>query len=385
VRSHRVCDDKTMKKYPRTWIWASVGFSIVVISIVLYTTFDENTLVYLRQLDPWFLLLAVLLRIGSLTFWSWRIQVMAHSLGYRVPFSSCWNLVLANLLAGAITPGQAGGEPVRVHELYREKVKVGDATAIVIMERVLDGVVLTIMGLLSVILLGSILRQLSLELIIIMGVGFAFMAMIIVLVFFSAKRPAWTKNHIMRFLHWLERKYNRPSVAKAVTKADGEIDNFFCSMNHFTGKAVRGLIFGSFFTALFWISEFLVASLLLMGLGQPPFVLESFLFQLVIAVIMMIPLTPGSSGIAEISATSLYALIIPSSILGIFVLLWRIVLFYFNILLGLIGGVHIFRREMTGPEEEDDEDLPSSAVCSPGFESPEKDPALHESDREHVK
>jgi hypothetical protein len=374
-----------MKKYPRTWIWASIGFSIVVIAIVLITTFDENTLVYLRKLDPWFFLLAVLLRIGSLAFWSGRIKVMAHSLGYRVPFSSCWNLVLANLLAGAITPGQAGGEPVRVHELYREKVKVGDATAIVIMERVLDGVVLTIMGLLSVILLGSIIRQLSLELIIIMGVGWAFMATIVVLVFFSAKKPAWTKNWIMRFLRWLERKYSRPSIAKVVKKADGEIDNFFCSMNHFTGKAVKGLIFGSFFTVLFWVSEFLVASLLLMGLGQPPFVLESFLFQLVIAVIMMVPLTPGSSGIAEISATSLYALIIPSSILGIFVLLWRIVLFYFNILLGLIGGVHIFRRELTGPEDVDGEDLQSCEVCNPGFESLDRDTAISETDQEKVR
>jgi uncharacterized protein (TIRG00374 family) len=377
-------DDKTMKKYPRTWIWASIGFSIAVIAIVLITTFDESTLVYLRKLDPWFFLLAVLLRIGSLAFWSWRIKVMAHSLGYHVPFSSCWNLVLANLLAGAITPGQAGGEPVRVHELYREKVKVGDATAIVIMERVLDGVVLTIMGLLSVILLGSILRQLSLELIIIMAIGWTFMATIVILVFFSAKKPAWTKNHIMRFLHWLERKYGRPSIARVVKKADGEIDNFFCSMNHFTGKAVKGLIYGSFFTMLFWVSEFLVASLLLMGLGQPPFVLESFLFQLVIAVIMMVPLTPGSSGIAEISATSLYALIIPSSILGIFVLLWRIVLFYFNILIGLIGGVHLFRRELTGPEDDDDEDLQSSDVCNPGFESPDRAQAISDPDQENM-
>jgi uncharacterized membrane protein YbhN (UPF0104 family) len=122
-----------------------------------------------------------------------------------------------------------------------------------------------------------------------------------------------------------------------------------------------------------------------MGLGQPPFVLESFLFQLVIAVIMMVPLTPGSSGIAEISATSLYALIIPSSILGIFVLLWRIVLFYLNILLGLIGGVHLFRRELTGPDDDDQKDLQRSEVCSPGFESTDPDKVIPDRDQEHVK
>ncbi|MDD1717477.1 MAG: flippase-like domain-containing protein, partial [Methanoregulaceae archaeon] len=114
----------------------------------------------------------------------------------------------------------------------------------------------------------------------------------------------------------------------------------------FTGTARSGLVYGTLFTVLFWSSEFFVASLLLMSLGQPPFIAESFLFQLVIAVVMMIPLTPGSSGIAEISATSLYALIIPSSVLGIFVLLWRLLLYYFNIAVGLVPSLSIFRREL---------------------------------------
>jgi hypothetical protein len=62
---------------------------------------------------------------------------------------------------------------------------------------------------------------------------------------------------------------------------------------------------------------------------------------------MMLPLTPGSSGIAEVGATSMYALFIPSSILGIFVVIWRLVLYYFNIALGIISSVLIVRREAT--------------------------------------
>ena len=72
---------------------------------------------------------------------------MAGSLGYRVRLSNCVNMVLAGLLAGTITPGQMGNDPVRVHELYRAGVKVGDATGVVIMERFLDGIILTVMGL----------------------------------------------------------------------------------------------------------------------------------------------------------------------------------------------------------------------------------------------
>jgi uncharacterized protein (TIRG00374 family) len=67
--------------------------------------------------------------------------------------------------------------------------------------------------------------------------------------------------------------------------------------------------------------------------------------NLILAILMMLPLTPGSSGIAEVGATSMYALFLPSAILGVFVVIWRLVLYYFNIALGIISSVLIVRRE----------------------------------------
>jgi hypothetical protein len=110
-------------------------------------------------------------------------------------------------------------------------------------------------------------------------------------------------------------------------------------------SAKGGLVWGMLFTLLYWVSEIGIASLILLGLGQPPLILESFVIQLILAILMMIPLTPGSSGIAEVGATSMYALFIPASIVGIFVVIWRVVLFYFNIALGILSSLVIVRRE----------------------------------------
>jgi uncharacterized protein (TIRG00374 family) len=106
-----------------------------------------------------------------------------------------------------------------------------------------------------------------------------------------------------------------------------------------------GLVSGTVFTILFWLLEFSVVSFLLLGLSQPPIFVESIIAQLIIGLIMFIPLTPGASGIAEISFTSLYGLFVNSSILGILVVLWRALLFYFNILLGIIASIVIVHRE----------------------------------------
>ena len=59
---------------------------------------------------------------------------------------------------------------------------------------------------------------------------------------------------------------------------------------------------------------------------------------------MMLPLTPHS-GIAEAGAYSMYSLFIPVSIVGIFVVIWRVVLYYFNIALGILSSIIIVRRE----------------------------------------
>jgi len=340
----------------KKWIWISIGFSVVVLVIVLASTLDQNTLEYLKQANPVFLILAVGLRLCSLLFWSLRVKMMSHALGYKVKLSNAWNLVLANLLVGAITPGQAGGEPVRIHELYKDGVNLGDATAIVIMERVLDGTILVLMGVLSIGLLGSVIPGISISLIIAMVISWIFMGGLIILLFMASRKPDKVKQMLLRLLHWLDRKIHRASLKKTIGRVDAELDNFFVSINLFTGPARRGLVTGGFFSLLFWISEFFVASLILMGLGLSPYVLESFLFQLIIAVVMMLPLTPGSSGIAEISATSLYALIVPSSLLGIFVLLWRLILYYLNIILGLWPSLNIFRREMARKSEEPGKD-----------------------------
>jgi uncharacterized protein (TIRG00374 family) len=258
-------------------------------------------------------------------------------------------MVLAGLLAGTITPGQAGGEPVRVHELFRSGVKLGDAAAVVIMERVLDGVILTVMGVILMILLaGFFWSTFSPALIVLVIVAWIFMISFLIIPVLAIRYPGRTKKALMKLIHWLVPKLSwwSASPESTVNLADKEIDNLFRSMVRFTGTARAGLLGGGITTGLFWITEFLVASVIMMGLGLGPAVIASFFFQILIAVINMIPLTPGSSGVIELSTSSLYALLIPTGMIGIFVLLWRFVTFYLNILLGAVAGLAIFRREI---------------------------------------
>jgi len=338
------------------WMALSILFSLAVIVIIFVTTFNEETIGYILAFNLVFLGLAIIFRLLALVIWGLRIKVMSKSLGYHVTLPYCVNMVLAGLLAGTITPGQVGNDPVRVHELYRDGVGMGDAIAVVIMERFLDGVILAGMGILILFLMMQyFLQTFSAAIISLVIIALVFMISMLVLLVLAMRCPTKTKSIVMRLVNWTVARFRKsPEQGQQITdRAEREIGNFFEGTNRFTGSARQGLIAGGVLTAIFWITEFLVASIIMMGLGLDPYILESMFFQIILAIIMMIPLTPGSSGITELSTSSLYALIIPSGMIGIFVVLWRFVTFYLNILLGAIAGLAIFKRELKSKEKEE--------------------------------
>ena len=329
----------------RKWLFISIGFSLFVLIVILFFTINENTLTYLKEINHWFLLLAFMTHLLTMCFWALRVQKMSGSLGYRIGFFYSLNLVFANLLAAAITPAQAGGEPVRIHELYKADVPLGDATAIVIMERVLDGIALAGLAAFAMIVLTDQWKSLGTVSEIMVFVIWIFVAGCLVLFYLAIRRPDVVKRVVNRCTLFLTRTWENKRVDEMLVRADKEIDNFQSATIRFVHTAKGGLCWGMLFTLLYWVSEIVTASLILMGLGQPPLILESFVIQLILAILMMMPLTPGSSGIAEVGATTMYAIFIPASIVGIFVVLWRVVLYYFNIALGILSSIIIVRRE----------------------------------------
>ena len=341
-----------MNQEHKKWIWISIGISTLFLVGLLYFTFDESTIIALKNLSPFIILLALTIHVIALICWAIRIKVMAYSLGYHVGLFHCINLVFANLFLAAITPSQAGGEPVRVHELYRANVKLGDATAIVIIERVLDGIIFGLGGAITLFLLGTAWQEVNIPGFVTTVIYITWIIVTIGVVLFalSVRNPMILKRLMRTLSGFLTKKWEMARVERFMEKVDREVDNFHFSLSKFIGRGKIGLFLGLIFTGFFWFFEFIIASILLIGLGQGPHFLESFVSQLIIAIIMMIPLTPGGSGVAEISISSIYGLFISTSVIGVFVLLWRIILYYFNIGIGLVSSLLIVKREVGSGE-----------------------------------
>ncbi len=338
-----------MKRSHWKWLWVSLTFTTLVLIAVLYFTIDERTFEYIRRLNPFFLALAFLLHFASMGIWSLRIQIMARSLGYTVPFRHCLQLVLANLFVAAITPSQAGGEPVRIHQLYRAGVPIGDSTALVIMERVFDAVILGITGAIVIALLGSLLGSPTSAAMIALYISWFLMVIALGLFLYAVRSPKSLKKFAKGVFSWILRRWDGGKRFESVlSRIDREVDNFHGGLSHFLKHGKGGFLgWPIVLTAAFWVGEFFTASFILMGLGESPHVVASFVAQIILTIIMMVPLTPGGSGIAEVGATSLYSLFVSPSIVGVFVVLWRMIFYYFNLVVGFVAGLAIIRQEAT--------------------------------------
>lgn len=331
----------------KLWVYGSFAFSAIVLVIILFSTFNEETFQYLKNFNSYFLCLAIGLRFLSFGLWAQRIKVLCLALGHRVAFKTCYLAVIANLLVAAITPSSAGGEPIRIHELYKSGMKVGDATAVVITERFLDAIILVILAVAALLLMWDVIAALGDVFVAVIFFSIGLLLFFDLLLILAGKYPVQVKIRLMNLLNWIFRKFPSQSVGRFISRTDEEYDHFTSGLASFAGCGKGGVFQGFIFSLLFWITEFSIASIILMGLGLPPSLGNSMFAQIIIALVSMVPLTPGASGIAEISATSLYALFVPTAILGVFILLWRLIMFYLNVLLGLIGTILIVKREVT--------------------------------------
>jgi len=336
----------------RLYTVISLSLSVFIIGLVLYFTITPDTINKLThvQIHYEFFVIAILLNIASWVLWGWRLKVLSHALDPAVDIS-LWEgtkIVIANLFLANITPALAGGEPLRIYLLKEDGMSIGGATAAVLGERLIDALCILILVPFAFLIFNGRLKDPVLTTGLFLGISIFILFCLLFL--YTLKNPERIKKLLVRFSGWLSRVRKKPqdeaASAKLMSFIGREVDSFHESMHFFIGEGKRAFLYVSLLTVAFWAVGFMIPSMLLMGLGLPPYFVESYAAQLLLLVIVMMPTTPGSSGIAEVSISGLYAVIIGASysyLLGVFVLLFRLITYHMNLIAGAIFQHRIFK------------------------------------------
>ena len=124
-----------------------------------------------------------------------------------------------------------------------------------------------------------------------------------------------------------------------------ELRLFSDAMVELASNSVNQITTVLLLTAAIWMVEFLVPSAVLMAFKQSPFILYSLTSQLIIVILSLIPITPGSSGIAEASMFYLYSRFVTAHTIGVLVVIWRGITYFSNLIIGFIITAKVLRSK----------------------------------------
>ncbi len=340
-------DAEKKQKTMKIPIIISIILSISIIFLILIFTIDASTFEYLSSVSIRyeFFAVAILLNIITWVLWGMRLKVLSNAIDKNVHIS-LWNstkIVIANLFLAGITPSMAGGEPVRIYLLNKNGLSLGSATASVLGERLIDALFILVCVPFAFFIIRDVIDIGFIQIGLLIGV--VFFTVVVFLLAYAIKNPKKTKSFLIYINNKLSRfsKKEKKRGSKIIDRINTEVDNFHNSMVFFLSEGKKAFIFAGVLTVLYWSTGFMIPSMLLLGLGLPPFFIESYAAQVLLLVIIMMPTTPGSSGMTELGVGGLYTELIGSSLIGVFVLLFRLITYHMNLIVGGFFQYKIFK------------------------------------------
>ena len=328
-------------------IYLSLLVGLSVSAFLIYTTFDVNAF----RAIPWtskmllFLALCLALMVVRHILYMYRVWLVT---GKVFRLRQTFSIITMWEFASAVTPGIVGGAAVAMFILNRERLSMGKSTASVMVITFMDNLFFISMALAMFLVVGygsmfggteGCYQELNLPLLHLLGgvpyvflIGISFSILLTgLLVYGLLANPAGLKVLLMRFTGLRLFRKLRP-------KAEQTGNDIIVTSKELRRHKPQFWLRIFLVTALAWVCKFLVVNMLITafagGFMEPGDQLSIFSRMLVLWLIMVIPILPGSSGVAEITFMALMCSFMDLGIAATITFLWRMLTFYPYLLLG---------------------------------------------------
>lgn len=322
--------------------FAGISISIATILVIFKLTETDLTWSIISQAKPGLLLLAFLLHALFWLLWALRLKLLFSFLKQTISFGYALETTLASMFLAAITPSSAGGEPVRVKMLIDRGAGIGSASAVILAERLLDAIFF-ITALPVFLVISGFSTTFGLEVGI---VFFVFLAVVLGFLYLGIKKPERADVVVEKVYPALKKVLKEEKAEKICTYIQKEVRMFSDAARELAKNSFNRITTVILLTAALWMAEFLVPSAVLRAFKQSPFILYSLTSQLIIVILSLIPLTPGSSGIAEGSMFYLYSRFVTVYAIGALVGIWRALTYFSNLIVGLIVTAKVLKTKL---------------------------------------
>lgn len=330
----------------------SLTLSVAAALFVFFRNFDEDTWGSLLKVKVEYLFAALGLVLLLWILEGLRIGLLVNTLHShkRLALSDTIQVFLLTFFFASVTPFASGEWPAHIYALSRHGLSLGESSAVTATRALITRLIFTLTAVsLLVVFEGRPVPTFVNKIFIYAVYVSIFTALFLLFLLWKPQILDWLLQKISSLSVlkcWLEEK---PAGKKAYLFLNQEFRGFLettRSLNRFKLGNV-GVI--ALLTVAFWLCFFSIAPVILMGLGKPVPYLQSLIWQFVIQMIIVYLPLPGGSGAAELGLASLFVFFVPPSILGIFVLVWRLFTYYILLFFGGLIALNELKPRKTFP------------------------------------
>ncbi|MCE5287411.1 MAG: flippase-like domain-containing protein [Pelosinus sp.] len=298
---------------------------------VIYFTVDINTLRHLTSFRPWSLAAAVFFLAVGLYFDGTRLMHLVCISGEKISLIEAVQVVFGNYFLALLTPGAAGGAVAQVMFLRRAGVPTGKATVLVVVRTILS--ILFLLCALPLVFYydPDLMPWLS------QGTLAAGSTLIVAGILGGILLFRTTLPHYLLIKFTKRLSHSRRRTVFAIYR---DVLGAVLLLSTAPFKMMRVFV-ESAISLLFLYS---VVPVLFMGIGAQADWLRILGRMIFLNIFLYFAPTPGGSGIAEGGFILLFNDFVPSGMIGIAAVAWRIMAEYLPFSIGLYYTIRVFGR-----------------------------------------
>lgn len=308
-----------------------VGLTLAAILVLFARGKLVGTAEELAHLSGWALAVGALQSIFDVLGGGVRIWLLSRAFGYPIGLGTALVANGGNVFLGGITPSQTGGGLAQLYVMKRAGMPVS-AALVASLVAFLGTVLVLLAAGLMVVLVRAVKLPTGLQLF--SWATVALFLAIVGLFALSLPAPEVYRGGLRRLFGRLPLVGARLQAWRRVGDLERMLEDFASRIRQ-AGRRHKLEIAGGFLiSALIYGNKFLVAWVVLAGLGLAPPLRDVLYLQELQYLVMYFAPTPGASGLAELSAAEIMKPLVPSHSLGAFVLVWRTFSLFLPMLLG---------------------------------------------------
>lgn len=328
--------EQISRKFSARRVILPVALGLVVIGYMLYRNYDPGQLQTLLNASPFWLSMAFLALFIRDFGYIYRIRCITDKV---LSWKQSFRVIMLWEFASCALPSVVGGSTIASYILFKEKIQLGKAIAQVMLTAMLDNLYFVLaVPLILLLMQGQLLSEMvdfngtllgSLQVAFI--VSYLLITLYAGMMFYALfMNPKSVKRLLLRLGQAkLFRRWRIPLLNHA--------NELLVSSKHLRSKAVGYWLQAAVSTAFVWTARYIIIGCLIAAFTELSLQEHFAIFShnLIYKIVLLLSVTPGAAGFAEIAFSAFFGVFI-GSFTTMVVLLYRLLTYYLYLMVGIL-------------------------------------------------